>query len=191
MPNGTIHSEPAKPTTTTATNRETEEESPRTREKQQNRPRVAELVEPNTRSEARGKEIMGNYAQKQRNGAEHCPRSRSQQQPEGDHTPDALERQIEKWMGQEGVTTEDIKQTHHTENVQRKRKRAKHVRQKTAIADGTRAQARWESRPEKTIQQQLPPGPRGRTFPTKPIATATKFRRNKKSPEKMANSKTN
>ena len=38
--------------------------------------------------------------------------------------PDALERQIEKWMGQEGVTMEGLKQTYHTENEQRKKKAA-------------------------------------------------------------------
>ena len=49
-------------------------------------------------------------------------RSRSQQEKEGGHIPDALERQIEKWMDQEGITAEDIKQTYHIENEQRKNK---------------------------------------------------------------------
>jgi len=71
---------------------------------------------------------MGKYTQKQRTAAEHCIRIRSQKQQEGDHMPDALERKMEKWMGQEGVTMEDIKQTYHTENEQGGRKRTKHFR---------------------------------------------------------------
>ena len=59
---------------------------------------------------------MGKYTQKQKTDAEHCIRSQSQQQQEGDHMPDALEQQIEKWMGEEGVTMEDLIQTYRTEN---------------------------------------------------------------------------
>ena len=55
---------------------------------------------------------MEKYTQKQRTDAEHFLRSRPHQQQE-DHIPDIIERQIEKWMDQEGITIEDTQQTYH------------------------------------------------------------------------------
>ena len=92
----------------------------RTIGKHQKRPEgSAEPVGAQTRrTTGKRKSLMRKYTQKQRTDTERCIRSRPQQQKEEDHIPDILERQIEGWMDQEGITIEDIRQTYRDKNQQ-------------------------------------------------------------------------
>ena len=96
-----------------------------------------------------------------------------------------IRKQIEEWMGQEGIITEDHQQACHNENEQSKKEAEPTVFDKELsklVEKGHKPEDKGDQK--KTHQQ--PPGREGAT-PTRRNPTAAKIR--KTSPEKMANRK--
>ena len=131
---------------------------------------------------------MERYTQEQKNNTEHCLRIRLQKKQD-DHGPDALERLIEEWMGQEEITVEKPNQKYHAENERREEEESepnslKKLPQKQP-GQGNKPGGKADQKKQRSSHRI-----KGGTatyhiiLPNEPITTATETRRNNKPPRK-------
>ena len=135
---------------------------------------------------------MEKHNQQQKTDTAHCIRSRTQQQQqqEAEHVPDTSGKQIEEWMGKEGITMENLQQAYRNGNKQRGEETEQTIFDKDLaklVEKGLKPEAKDDQK--KHTATATGAKRRGNAYEKK--SNSNKNSEKQQAPEKMTNSKTN